>query len=98
MKILVIADRETCLAFALAGIAGRPVESETEVPSILENVCRERPALILVSEALAERNREAVERCIFEVGGPLILEIPSTSGPLLSRGQAAERILSLLKR
>lgn len=98
MKILVIADPQTCLAFTLAGIAARTVQSEVEVPPLLGNLKREEAGLVLITETLAAENRHIIERILLEPGGPLILEIPDTTGPLQSRGRATERILSLLRR
>ncbi len=98
MKIFVIADPETRLAFALAGFKGRAVKSETEVASILATLTREEAELILITESLAEKNRQAIERMLIEPGGPLILEIPATGGPMQKEAGTTERIVTLLRR
>lgn len=98
MKVFVIADPDTCLAFALSGIPGEPVQSEAGVLPILENLKRHKAGLILITEALASKNRRDIERILLEPGGPLILEIPSSTGPLQTRVGATERLLSLLRR
>ena len=98
MKVFVIADPESYLAFALAGVDGVPVESESEVGPVLENLDRSEVGLVLITEALASRNREAIDRMLIGPGGPLILEIPAASGPLGTRARATERILGLLRR
>ncbi len=98
MNILVIGDPQTCLAFALAGIQSHPVDSATEVLPIFESLSREQTGLVLITEPLADKNREAVERLLLEPGGLLILEIPAMAGPLKSRSGFTERLVSLLRR
>lgn len=98
MKIFVVADPDTCLAFALAGIEGQAVETEAEVNSILQRLSREKVGLVLITEPLAQKNREAVERMLLEPGGPPILEIPTTRGPAAERARTTDRIVSLLRR
>jgi vacuolar-type H+-ATPase subunit F/Vma7 len=98
MKILVIADSKTTLAFALAGISTQAVQSPAEIPAILQDIDRETTSLVLITEALAGENRAVIERLVLEPGGPLFLEIPDTAGSQPRRTSAAERIVSLLRR
>jgi vacuolar-type H+-ATPase subunit F/Vma7 len=98
MKIFVLADPETYLAFALAGIKGRAVHSDSDVLTALENLDAKETALVLITEALAEKNRRLIDRILLEPGGPLVLEIPDTKGPVSERRTATERILSLVRR
>jgi V/A-type H+-transporting ATPase subunit F len=98
MKIFVIADPETYLAFALAGINGQSVHSEEEVPLILENLNRTEIGLVLITEVLAEKNRQAIEGILLEPAGPLILEIPGVRGPKHKKPKVSDQIFSLLRR
>ena len=98
MKIFVIADPDTALAFGLAGIRGQAVQTASEVPPILQGLDRQRVGLVLITEALAEGSRDLIERMLLEPGGLLILEIPAMRGPKVKKARAAERILSLLRR
>jgi vacuolar-type H+-ATPase subunit F/Vma7 len=98
MKIFVIADAETVLAFALAGLKGQSVTSETEVPTLLANLTREEAGLVLITEALAVNSREAIERVLLDPGRPLIVEIPGSGGPLPRKVRTSERLASLLRR
>jgi vacuolar-type H+-ATPase subunit F/Vma7 len=98
MKIFVVADADTCLAFALAGIEGQAVETAAEVGSILHRLTQEKSWLILITEPLAESSREAIDRMLLEPGGSLILEIPTTRGPAVERARTTDRIVSLLRR
>lgn len=97
MKIFVIADPETHLAFALAGIRGRPVMKAEEVPEILESVDAGEIGLVLIAEQLAAGNREAVDKALLRSGYPLILEIPAAAGPAVERVKPADRLLSLMR-
>lgn len=98
MNIVVIADPKTCLAFSLAGLEVHAVDSATEVLPILESLHREQTGLVLMSEPLADKNREVVQRLILEPGGPLILEIPAVGEPLKRRSGFTERLVSLLRK
>jgi vacuolar-type H+-ATPase subunit F/Vma7 len=98
MKIFVVADAETVLAFALAGLQGQAVESATEVPAILAGITRGQAGLILITEVLAEHNREAIEQVLLDPAGPLIVEIPGRGGPLPKKVRTTERLVALLRR
>lgn len=93
-----LADADTLLAYALAGIKGQSVTSEADVPAILEGLTREMAGLVLITEALARNNREAIERVMMDSGKPLIVEIPDIHGPLPQRARSTERLISLMQR
>jgi V/A-type H+/Na+-transporting ATPase subunit F len=98
MKIAVIADPDTVLAFRLAGIEARVAHSVSEVTALIAQLRREEIGLMLITEALAEGNRDVVEAILLEPGGPLILEIPEFKGPLPDKARATDRIAALLRR
>lgn len=98
MKVFVIGDSETVLAFRLAGIKGQTARTGDDVPSLLEALDAEQTGLVLITESLAEANREALNRAMLVPGRPLILEIPDVKGPLSRKSGAAERLVSLLRR
>jgi V/A-type H+-transporting ATPase subunit F len=98
MKIFVLADPETLLAFSLAGIEGRAIHSGADVPAAFADLDRKNVALVLITEGLAEKNREMIDGMLLDPAGPLILEIPDTKGPASERHKATERIISLLRR
>lgn len=97
MKIFVLADPDTALAFSLAGIKGQAVSSESEVSVMLANLKQKEIGLVLITERLAEKNREVIDRILLEPDRPLILEIPDIQGPVPKRVKATERILSLIR-
>lgn len=97
MKIFILADPDTYLAFALAGIKGQAVQSSTEVAGVLENLNRKQIGMILITEELAEKNRKLIDRILLQPEEPLIVEIPDFKGAKSSRPKIAERMLSLLR-
>ena len=98
MKIAVIGDSDTVLAFRLAGLESRVARFAAEVPALIEQLRREDMGLMLITEALVEENRELVEKILLEPGGPLILEIPEFKGPMTHKTGATQRIAALLRR
>lgn len=98
MKIFVLADPDTCLAFSLAGISTQTVHSGADVPAALENLDRQETGLVLITERLAEKNRDVIERMLLAEDGPLILEIPDIKGPLSEKPKAMQRLLALVRR
>ena len=97
MKIFILADPDTYLTFALAGIKGQAVQSSTEVADVLENLNRKQIGMILITEDLAEKNRKLIDRILLQPNGPLIVEIPDFRGSKSKRPKTAERILSLIR-
>jgi vacuolar-type H+-ATPase subunit F/Vma7 len=98
MKIHVIADAETYLVFALAGLKGQAVKSGADVPAILNGLTRESAGLVLITEALARSNREAIDRMMMNPDTPLIVEIPDIHGPLPQKALGTDRLVSLMRR
>lgn len=98
MKMFVIADPDTLLVYALAGLNGQAVTSGDEVPEILDGLTRESAALVLITEKLARNHREEIERMMLDSGKPLIVEIPDINGPLPQKAGNIERLVSLMRR
>lgn len=98
MKIFVIADEKTYLAYALAGLAGQAVQAAAEVPAILRQLDYEQYGLILLSAPLASENLPVVEELLLRPGGPLLLEVPAVGAGAVPARSLAERLLSRLRR
>lgn len=93
-----MADPDTCLAFALAGIMTRPVHSADEVAGMMETLNRQTIGLILITEDLARQNRAMIDNVLLDADAPLILEIPAVNGPVSTESAVTGRMLSLLRR
>jgi V/A-type H+-transporting ATPase subunit F len=99
MRVFVLADHLTCMAFALAGIEGRAVKNEDEAAAALEAFMRHpEVGLILVTERIASTIRHQVDEVLIAHHWPLIVEIPDSKGPLSDRLSARERVVNLMGR
>ncbi len=99
MKVLVIGDKLTCMAFALGGIATMPVSGREDTRTALETaLARPDVGLILITEKMADMARELVDEAVFRIYRPLLLEIPDTEGPLSKGPPVSAQVASLLSR
>lgn len=90
MEIALIGDRHTVYGFRLAGIRKAfPMEEirREEVREILKGLFGDNIGIILVTERVAEEIRDILEEMNrFRKGiMPVVLEIPDSSGPLISK-------------
>lgn len=97
MRVLVIADHATCLAFSLGGITTRSVREPEEALIALDFAVRNQEiGLVLITEKIAALIRSRVDNIIYTEHRPLVVEIPDTTGPLPGRPSARERMVSLI--
>ncbi|HFQ89939.1 MAG TPA: Vacuolar H+transporting two-sector ATPase F subunit [Desulfobulbus sp.] len=97
LRITVIADPLTCLAFGLAGIETRPVHGAAEAAAALAAVQQGGgTGLVLITERVADTIREQVDRLVLETTIPLLLEIPDRDGPVPGRKSTRERMVTLM--
>ena len=97
MRVLVIADHATCLAFSLGGIMTRSVREAEEALAALDvAVQNQEIGLVLITEKIAALIRSKVDNIIYTEHRPLVVEIPDTKGPLPGRPSARERMVSLI--
>ncbi len=97
MKMWVIADRDTALAFNLAGISGFTARNAAEVADILQGIEAREVGLVLITEKLADTSRRLLDTLRLLPQAPLILEIPDLSGPAADRKGAAEQMIDWLR-
>lgn len=98
MKMMLIGDSDTVLAFALAGVQGLVVQSEADLSPILDSLDAKEIGLILITEIIAERNRALIDGLLMNPEGPLVLEIPDSKGPLAAKRKLTDQVASLLRR
>jgi V/A-type H+-transporting ATPase subunit F len=97
MRVLVIADHATCLAFSLGGITTRSVKMPEDAAAALNFAIQNQEiGLVLITEKIAASIRPEVNRVIYRLHRPLIVEIPDTGGPLPDRPSAGELMVSLM--
>jgi V/A-type H+/Na+-transporting ATPase subunit F len=81
MKYAIIGDEETVLSFGMVGVSGKvatsPDEAETAFQEILED---KNVGIIIVTENVADMMRATVDKYLFTVSFPLIVEVPDRKG------------------
>ena len=99
MQVFVIGDHTTCLAFSLGGIMTRTVSGRDKTVAALQfAVENRRIGLVLITEKLADLVRPEMDRILYSVHRPLVVEIPDTSGPISGRRSAGELMMSLMRQ
>ena len=86
MNLFCIGDENTVLGFGLVGVEGRVVKTERQAREAFK-VATSTPdvGIIIITERIAERLREEVNKSIYELNFPLVIEIPDMQGPLPER-------------
>ena len=99
MQTFVIADHSTCLAFSLGGIRTRAVKGREEALAALEfAIDNQKIGLVLISEKIAALVRPEMDKILYTMHRPLVVEIPDTSGSLPDRPSAGELMVSLMRQ
>ncbi len=93
MKYSIIGDEDAVLSFGIVGVSGRiatnPDEARTAFQEILED---KEVGIILVTESVADMMRSTVEKYVFTVNFPLIVEIPDRKGAKSGRPGIKEMV------
>lgn len=95
--IAVIGDPDTATGFRLAGIERvYEVSEEEDVSEIFSELEKEGVSIIIVTERIAEKNREKIKEINARKKGvaPIIVEIPDKRGPI----ERVDMISELTKR
>ncbi|MDF2957024.1 MAG: Archaeal/vacuolar-type H+-ATPase subunit F/Vma7 [Candidatus Alkanophagales archaeon MCA70_species_1] len=95
--IAVIGDPDTATGFRLAGIERvYEVSEEEDVSEIFSELEKEGVSIIIVTERIAEKNREKIKEINVRKKGvaPIIVEIPDKRGPI----ERVDMISELTKR
>jgi V/A-type H+-transporting ATPase subunit F len=81
MKYLTIGDEDTVLGFALAGVPGLVVQTVEEAQRAFDDALENHEiGIIIITERIADMIRSVVDRYLFTVSFPLIVEIPDRNG------------------
>jgi len=99
MQVFVIGDHSTCLAFSLGGITTRTVKERGEALTALEfAIDNQKIGLVLITEKIAALVRPEMDKILYTMHRPLVVEIPDTSGSLPGRPSAGELMISLMRQ
>jgi len=86
LKYFIIGDEDTVLGFGMVGVDGTIVRTADEARIAIKNAINDRSiGIIIITERIANFIRETVDRYIFTLSFPLIVEIPDRTGPMKGR-------------
>ena len=81
MKYSIIGDEDTVLGFGMVGVsgktAGNPDDAQRAFQAMIED---KETAIIIITERAADMIRPIVDKYLFTVNFPLIVEIPDRKG------------------
>ncbi len=97
MRTVVIADEDTVLGFSLVGVQGIVVNADGEIRTAFEKVIHsEGVGILIITERVAVKIRETIDKWIIGGGQPLVVEIPDSQGPLEGRRTPHEFVKSAI--
>jgi len=93
MKYAIIGDEDTVLGFGIVGVSGKVAINAEEARQAFQALIADKEtAIIMITERLANMIRPIVDRYLFTVSFPLIVEIPDRHGPLPGRPSIKEMV------
>jgi V/A-type H+-transporting ATPase subunit F len=86
MQYYVIGDEDTVLGFGMVGVQGNIVRTREKALEMFQAALQNKDiGIIIITEKIAELIRTTVDKYLFTVQFPLIVEIPDRTGPALGR-------------
>ncbi len=93
MKYYVIADEDTVLGFGMVGVEGMVVSTQQEARNAFNRAINNQEiGIIIITERVANFIREYVDKYVFTMNFPLIVEIPDRTGPIPGRKSIREAV------
>jgi V/A-type H+/Na+-transporting ATPase subunit F len=81
MKYSIIGDDDTVLGFEMVGVSGKIVRDAEEAQRAFEELIADKEVgIIIITERVADMMRDTVDKYLFTVSFPLIVEIPDRTG------------------
>ena len=81
MKYSIIGDEDTVLGFRMVGVSGKVAENADEAQRAFQAVLQDKEtSIIIITERIADMIRPIVNKYLFTVSFPLIVEIPDRTG------------------
>ncbi len=78
MEYFVIGDEDTVLGFSLVGVSGIACSSEEDVKAAWNKATEDKEhGVIIITDECAAFIRDTVDRYLFTMSFPLVVEIPS---------------------
>jgi len=77
MKYSIIGDEDTVLGFGMVGVSGKVATSSEQAQRAFEAILEDKEvSIIIITETVADMIRSIVNKYLFTVSFPLIVEIP----------------------
>jgi len=93
MKYAIIGDENTVLGFGLVGVAGKVAGNPEEATHAFQALLDDKDiAIIIITERIADMIRPLVNKYLFTVSFPLIVEIPDREGAQKNRSGIKEMV------
>ena len=81
MKYSIIGDEDTVLGFGMVGVSGKVATSADEAQRAFQAILEDKEtSIIIITERIADMIRSTVDKYLFTVSFPLIVEIPDRKG------------------
>ncbi|MHC4144478.1 MAG: V-type ATP synthase subunit F [Planctomycetota bacterium] len=93
MKYSIIGDEDTVLGFGMVGVSGKVATSADEARRAFQAIIEDKETcIIIITENVADMIRQTVDRYLFTVSFPLIVEIPDRHGAKAGRPGVREMV------
>jgi len=81
MKYSIIGDEDTVLGFGMVGVSGKVADNAQEAQRAFQVLLEDKEtSIIIITERIADMIRSTVDKYLFTVSFPLIVEIPDRNG------------------
>lgn len=81
MKYSIIGDEDTVLGFGMVGVSGKVAKNADEAERAFQALLEDKEtSIIIITERIADMMRSTVDKYLFTVSFPLIVEIPDRNG------------------
>ena len=93
MKYSDIGDEDTVLGFEMVGVSGKVVRDADEAKRAFQAVIEDKETgIVIITERIADMMRSVVDKYLFTVSFPLIVEIPDRQGRPPGRPEIREMV------
>jgi len=97
MKYSIIGDEDTVLGFGMVGVSGKVATSADEAQRAFEAMLEDKDiSIIIITESVADMIRSIVDKYLFAVSFPLIVEIPDRNSTKTGRHGIREMVNSAI--
>lgn len=93
MKYSIIGDEDTVLGFGIVGVSGKVVTDSDQAQRAFQTLLEDgQTGIIIITERVADMIRPVVDKYLFTVNFPLVVEIPDRNGTKLGRPGIKETV------